>query len=421
MNERRETYDWSKHDGPTSPVRAPAFPVEVDDETLRDGLQGTQLETHPSLEQKIQYLTAVACFVDHADIGFPGSERNHQREIIELIRYTEAKRLGITLSTAARGSVEADIKPIIDISHSLDGYPLEADIFLDASQDRAEVEGWNRDEKICQLVSNIKLLKQHRLPVMFVAERATSTSPDELLEVFKIAADLGVERVCIADTQGRAESRAISNLVRWSIAELGASYPELKFDGHFHNDRGLGVSNCLVAANEGVNRVHATTFCIGERAGNVDLTTLVVNLEQDGHREADLSGLVRFSQLASHILNFPIPSNAPIVGETAFATGSGVHASALKKESGINSATGIYFPFPPRTVGAEPKVRIGPFSGESNVVMVLNELGIEYDPKVVEAVLREAKQQRGLLPNDYVERIAERILNGRIRKISLKP
>lgn len=416
MSERELTYDWSKHDGPASPARKVVSRVEIDDETLRDGLQGTQLETHPSLEQKRQYLRAVSQFVDHADIGFPGSEEDHKREIVELIRFVQEKQLGITLSAAARASVASDIKPIIDISHELDGYPLEADIFLDGSQHRAELEGWDRREKIRDLVCNIKMLKRQNLPVMFVAERATSTSPDDLVEIFSIAADLGVDRLCIADTQGLASNKAIANLFRWSAAEIGAKYPDIKFDAHFHNDRGLGVSNCLVASEEGVDRVHATSFCIGERAGNVDLMTLVVNLKREGYLDTDLSHLIEFSRMASDILNFPIPSNAPIAGSSAFSTGSGVHAAALKKEQNSNGVTGVYFPFPPGEVGATPRVRIGPFSGESNVVMVLNELGIEPSDEVVKAILQEAKQKRGLISNTYVARIASGILNGNCKK-----
>src|SRR3989344_3029464 len=133
MSERIPTYDWSNHEGPTSQVKASVFPVEIDDETLRDGLQGIQLESHPSLEKKRIYLRLASQFVDHADIGFPGSEELHKKEIAQLISFVEARNLGISLSAAARGAMKSDIEPIIDISHGLDGYRLEADIFLDSS------------------------------------------------------------------------------------------------------------------------------------------------------------------------------------------------------------------------------------------------------------------------------------------------
>src|SRR3989344_395755 len=411
MSERQPTYDWSKHDGPSSPVKVPSSYVEIDDETLRDGLQGIQLETHPSLENKRIYLRLASQFVDHADIGFPGSEDQHRNEIAQLIAFVQDKKLGLTLSTAGRGAVESDIMPIIQISHELDGYPLEADIFLDGSHLRAQVEGWDRKEKLDQLKTNLKLLRQHNLPVMFVAERATSTSPEELAEIFGIAADLGVDRLCVADTQGRADHRAISNIFRWSFNEF-AKYPNVKWDAHFHNGRGLGISNCLIASEEGIDRVHVTSFCIGEGPGNADLATLLVNLNLSGYRNTDLRELNHFSQVASELLNFPIPSNAPVIGKSSFATGSGVHAAALYKEATRNGSVGIYFPFPPGDVGASPDVKIGPFSGAHNVYMRLEKLGIEPTEEVVQAILNEAKSQRKLLTDETIKGISQQFLNG---------
>lgn len=417
MSERQPTYNWSAHKGPTSPVRQPVNPIEIDDETLRDGLQGIQLESHPSLEKKRIYLQWASKFVDHADIGFPGSDERHQNEITQLVRFVQEKNIGLTLSAAARAAVKTDIEPIIQISHELDGYLLEADIFLDGSSLRADIEGWDRKEKLNQLVENIKLLKNHGLPIMFVAERATSTSPCELAEIFNIAADLGVDRLCIADTQGRADHTAISNIVRWSLNEFSTKFPHLKWDAHFHNDLGLGVSNCLIASEEGINRVHATSFCIGERSGNVDLATLLVNLNLSGYRMKELKELNIFSKIASELLAFPISSNAPIIGSSSFATGSGVHSSTLRKEALENGHIGIYFPYSPADVGAAPEVKIGPFSGASNVYIVLEKLGYKPTEAIVKAILEEAKSQRGILSEPIITGIVHRLANGKISKI----
>lgn len=412
MKEKNGIYDWSKHievvksenGKPDQTSR-----VEIDDETLRDGLQGTQIEQHPSTEEKKIYLEWASRFVEHADIGFPGSEEEHQQEILELIKHSIARRLEITLSCAARGAASEDVKPIVDISEALGGYPLEADLFLDGSKYRAQKEGWERKERLAQLAQNIKLLNEHSLPVMFVAERATSTPPEELFETCQIAADLGVERMCFADTQGKASYQAVTNMFQWGYKEIGSRYPNLKWDFHGHNDLGLGVVNCLAASQEGVDRVHATSFGIGERSGNVDLATTLTVLNLKGFRQTDLTKLKDFSRIASEILHFPIPRNAPVIGESAHATSSGVHSAPLDKAE--DKFSDIYFAYDPGIVGGEPKVEVGRFSGAATVRYKLKALSIPFNEEMVMEILDVAKKGRGFLSETTIRGIAQRHLN----------
>jgi isopropylmalate/homocitrate/citramalate synthase len=385
-----DEFDWSKFDGGYNlPVRNPVANVQIDDETLRDGLQGTQLDTHPTTEGKKFYLASMAHngFIEHADIGFPGSEELHKEELKEIMRFAIESNLPTTLSTAARGASGEDVRAIIDLSKNFDGYPLEADVFLDGSSYRAKVQNWDRDEKLQGLKDNIKLLKQNGLPVMFVPERATSTSPEELLETCRIAADLGADRICIADTVGVANESAIRNIFRFSFDKLGREYPELKWDAHFHNDRNLAMANCLTAAEEGVDRVHATMFCIGERSGNVDILQLLLNLNLEGFRDDDLTKMKEVANIASKILKYEPAENSAVYGDNAFGTSSGVHASGKS----------IYHLVSPDLIGQKSKTEIGPFSGRANVEAKLCELGIESTSEIVDSILHEAKQSRGLL------------------------
>ena len=406
-------YNWAKYEAPDKSVRALPKNVDIDDETLRDGLQGTQVETHPTLEEKKIYIKAASEFADHFDLGFPGSENNHQGEIEKLINYKLSRGLDVSLSCAARGAAKVDVVPIVRLRQKT-GYPLEADLFHDVSEERALIQKWNRSDKIVQLVENIKYLKENDVPVMMVLERATSTEPAELFEISRIASDLGIDRLCIADTQGRASPQAISNIIRATQYEIASKYPNIKWDLHSHNDRGLGVVTCLVAASEGIDRVHATSLCVGERAGNVDLACLLVNLNLEGFRSDNLEGINEFSSLTSELLHVQIPTNAPVIGEEAFSTASGVHADAqYKEESHAEGYVGIYFAYDPVEVGRRPNVRIGPFSGESNVRYSLDDLGIDNpSDEMVKAILAEAKSGRGLLSKTKILGIATQYLNG---------
>jgi isopropylmalate/homocitrate/citramalate synthase len=399
-------YIWSRHEGPDKPVRSVVPHVEIDDETLRDGLQGAQLEQHPTREGKLSYLSHASKFVDHADIGFPGSEETHRKEIEEIIKLMENRGINISVSGAGRAAADSDIRPIIDISHNLDGYPIEADIFFDSSNIRAHVQHWNRDEMLSKVRQNIELLKQQNLPIMYVFERATSTPPEEMSDVLEIVADLGVDRIGIADTQGIANDEAIKNIFRWFSEQIESNNPEIMLDVHFHNDRGFAGQNTIIAAREGANRVHVTSLCIGERAGNADLAQVAKNLQLEGYRNNNLVELWDASQDISRILKFPIPVNAPVIGRDAHTTASGVHASAHLRELELDDGNKIYHAYDPASVGAKPGVEVGPSSGDSNVVIKLRELGIEPTPEKVAAILAEAKAGRGLLSSRYIQEIA---------------
>ena len=402
-------YDWSKHEGPEKPVRQEQSYIELLDETFRDGLQGIQVDLHPSEEEKKIYLELTSKYADRVDLGYPGSEDGHKGEIARLLRYVIEKKLDIKPIVTGRGADVSDICPIIDISHELDGYPVGAYVFLDGSTERATLQGWNRREKISQLEQNINLLIKHSIPVAFVAERSSSTNPDELREVLEVAANAGSKTLVITDTQGRANPKAISRLCRW-VADTFSSYPDLSLEAHFHNSRGMAIANSIEAAHEGFDRIDVTFAGIGEGAGNADYLITLINLNMEGFRHDYLKDLKKFKKIASEILKYSIPSNTPFYGESAFATGSGIHASAILKEAGHHRQDQIYFCIDPVEIGEEIVVKIGPFSGQSSIIYVLMQEGIKPTEEMVRSIFSEAKSSRGYLSKATILGIAERYI-----------
>ncbi|MCL5970218.1 MAG: hypothetical protein M1450_01815 [Patescibacteria group bacterium] len=417
----KEINPWSVFKGPENPVARPVTYIKINNEK-RDGCQGAQILTHPKVEKEIELLSMETTlgYIDHADIGFPASHPSHQRRIEQIVEFVDKEHLPITLSCAARGAAFSDIKPILTIANKY-GVALESDIFLDPTEERASAQGWNRKEKLKQLETNIKIIKKQGLPVMVVPERATAAKPEELAEMCKIAADCGADRICITDTQGIANYKVIENIFRFVFQEFGTKYPDIKWDFHGHNDLGMGVANCLVAAHEGVDRVHATALGIGERAGNVDLVNLLIVLNLEGLRtkpdgqEDDLSRIQQYSELASKILGVPIPKNAPIVGENAFKTTSGVHANQYYHEGQLkNCEHHIYLPFDPKEVGREAGIEVGPMSGLSNVYGKSHQLGIsEMTEEVALQILQYAKKHMVMISDKTFFRLAKQHPNGK--------
>ena len=82
MNELESfVYDWNRHE------RACSYRTEVDDETLRDGLQSPSVRA-PDLETKkrcLQYMSALG--IQRVNVGLPMSSQLPQ--IRELLRFIE--------------------------------------------------------------------------------------------------------------------------------------------------------------------------------------------------------------------------------------------------------------------------------------------------------------------------------------------
>ena len=400
--EKRGVYNWRNFNASPLPVRGPVAKVKVDDETWRDGMQGTHLSKHPSTEARKLYVATAAGlgYIDHLDIGFPASGLQQRNQLVDIISFSQRERHGVTFSAAGRAAARGDVEAIDDVSLRT-GVPLEADLFFGASTIRAEVEGWDRKAMIRKVAENIRYANKYGLPVMFVPERASETHPEELFEVCRIAAEAGADRIAIADTTGVLTPTATRNLFRGFFDTVGREHPTIAIDFHEHEDLGMGAGNCLVAVEEGVERLHATARGVGERPGNVKLEKLLVLLDLEGYRNVDTSKLQLYTQMAADLLAVPIRPHEPIVGPESTSTASGVHASTYGK--GGEELPPVYFPFDPKAVGLEPHIRIGPMSGAANVHGFCREMGIDgITDADVQTLLGVAKERWALLSRNDV-------------------
>ena len=403
-------YDWSDHESPEKPVRIPVQIIKIDDETLRDGLQGTQLEQSITLNEKIIYLELAAPFVDHFDVGYPNSHKNQLNDALQVISHGLERNLRTTYSMAGRAPVWTDLHPMVEIfkqvEHRLDnGLTVRADIFFDSSSRRAKIEGWDREEMLSAIEANIKTLKQHGLRVMYVAEMATITPPNQLKESFERAINAGADVLCIADTTGIADQKAMRNISRWSLEEIGRVYEHIEWDAHCHNHLGLAVANSLTAVEEGFNEVHGTVLWLGEGPGNADNANLLTVLVVKGYLDRDLRGLKKFYAEASDLFGIPIPTSAPVVGRSAHRTSSGIHARAIEKQRETEESGNIYFAYPPEIVGDAASAEIGPSSSPANVRLKLLTWGIIPDDETIENLLEEAKRSGRILSENTISRI----------------
>jgi len=398
-------YDWNTA-GTGYPHRL--TPIELDDETLRDGLQSPSVRD-PSLERKIELLHLMEALGIHSvDLGLPGAGPRARADITALCREIVLAKMKIRPNCAVR-TVAADVRALVEIAEKV-GLAIEAAAFIGSSPIRQYAEEWTLDHMVKLTEESVSFVIAHGLPVMYVTEDTTRARPEAIRVLYKAAINAGATRVCVSDTVGHITPRGVRNLIpyiRQLIKELGA---DVKIDWHGHNDRGLGVINTITAITSGVDRVHATAMGLGERVGNCSMDQLLVNLKLMQYIDSDISPLRHYVEVASEATGVPIPHNYPIFGDDAFRTATGVHAAAIikaKKKGDAWLADRIYSGVPAAMVGTRQRIEIGFMSGVSNVVHWLVEHGIEPTDHLVEEVFRAAKERDRVLTDDEVLQIVK--------------
>lgn len=393
-------YDWNKAGGAVFPARGK---VELDDETLRDGLQSPSVKS-PSIEKKLQILHLMeAIGIDSVDIGLPGAGPHVVATVSRLAREIVDSGMKIRPNCAAR-TVAADIVPIIEISQKV-GLPIEVACFIGSSPIRQYAEDWDLDRMLRMSEDAVSLAVREGLPVMYVTEDTTRANPEHIRKMYTTAIRAGARRICVCDTVGHATPNGVRNLIRFVCELVDEVNPEVKVDWHGHQDRGLGVTNALWALEAGAHRVHACGLGIGERVGNTPMDQLLVNLRLLGWIDQDLTKLHEYCSVISEATGVRIPDNYPVVGRDAFRTGTGVHAAAIikaRKKGDDWLADRVYSGVPAEMVGRRQSIEVGPMSGLSNVQCWLEDRGIEPRAELVEAIFRRAKESDHILPDEEI-------------------
>ena len=393
-------YDWNR-DGRAA--RADYRAVELDDETLRDGLQGPSVR-NPPLEVKLRLLHLMDQLgISSADVGLPGASPQALATVVALAK--ETTKLKITPNVAVR-THPADVQGAIRAAVE-SGVAIETCAFIGSSSIRRVAESWSVDMMRKQVEESVGLAVKNGLPVMFVTEDTTRADPETLVTLYETAIGAGAKRICASDTVGHATPEGVRNLLTFLRAEI-IKGRDVKLDYHGHNDRGLGTINAL-AATAIADRVHGTALGIGERVGNASMDQLLVNLRLWGLIDTDLEPLVEYTALVAEHCGVPIPANYPALGADAFRTGTGVHAAAVVKalrKGDRELADRVYSGVPASVVGREQRIEVGPMSGESNVVFWLEQRKIEPTRARIDRIMTAAKASDRLLAEEELTRLA---------------
>lgn len=130
-------------------------------------------------------------------------------------------------------------------------------------------------------------------------------------------AALGLRDICIADTVGLANPRAVRRL----LGELRARLPDCTFALHLHDTRGLGLANALAAMDIGATTFESSLGGLGGcpttkvSTGNISTEDLVNLCDEMGiETGVDVEIIREASRRMQEFLGRPLPSHVLAAG-----------------------------------------------------------------------------------------------------------
>ena len=395
-------FDWNKKDTLFFPKKIP----QLDDETLRDGLQSPSVKT-PTLEEKIKIIHFISDLgIESANIGLPGAGKHVEESSLSLAKEISNQNLNIYPNCAAR-TLQVDIEPVIRIQQKT-GLKMEVSTFIGSSPIRQYAEGWTMEKMLKDTEESVSFAINNGLEVMYVTEDTTRANPEDLKKLYGTAIRCGAKRVTICDTVGHATPQGVKSLVSFIRNFVDGIENNIQVDWHGHRDRGLDIPNTIAAIEAGADRVHGTALGIGERVGNTPIDQLLVNFKLLGWIDRDLSKLSDYVKFVSKATGVPIPKGYPVVGEDAFRTGTGVHAAAVIKALKKGDdwlADRVYSGVPAGEFGLKQKIEIGPMSGKSNIVYWLKENDYKNSEEAIDKIFEAAKKSKKILTDEELHEL----------------
>jgi 2-isopropylmalate synthase len=365
------------------------------DTTLRDGAQTNGVDF--TLADKLVIARMLDDLgIDYVEAGFPGANPTDTNFFAEKrpMRAT-LTAFGMTRRPGRSASNDPGLVALLDAQ-------ADAICFVAKSWDyhvRVALET-TEEEMLASIRDSVRAAKAKGREVLLDCEHffdGCKAKPAYALACAKAAYDEGARWVVLCDTNGGTLPHEVEQIVGAVCKIIPGDHVGI----HAHNDTEQAVANSFAAVRAGARQIQGTLNGLGERCGNANLVSIIPTLKLKpefsekfdiGVSDEKLASLVHVSHKLDEILNRAPDRHAPYVGESAFATKAGIHASAIMKEPAT------YEHVAPETVGNRRKLLISDQAGRSNVLAELERIGLAVnkdDPRVVR-LLDEVKDREAI-------------------------
>ena len=366
------------------------------DTTLRDGAQTTGVDF--SLEDKRLILATLdELGLDYIEGGYPGANVTDTElfsadpglKNATFTAFGMTKRAGRSVSNdpGFQATLQAKARAICLVAKAWD-YHVRVAL------------GISNEENLAGVAESVQAVAKSGRAAMIDCEHffdGYKGNRDYALAVATTAYTSGARWVVLCDTNGGTLPHEIGAIV----ADVAGHVPGTHLGIHTHNDTENAVANTLAAVRAGVRQIQGALNGLGERCGNANLVSIIPTLllkpEYAERFETQvtlerLRRLTHASRLLDEILNRAPNRQAPYVGEAAFATKAGIHASAILKEPAT------YEHVDPEIVGNRRRVLVSDQAGKSNLLHELERLGIPLgkEDARVGRLLEEVKEREAV-------------------------
>ena len=233
-------------------------------------------------------------------------------------------------------------------------------------------------------------------------------SPEYMYQVLDALKDESIGRYMLPDTLGILNHQEVFDF----CLDMKTRYPGLDFDFHAHNDYDLATANVYAAISAGITGIHTTVNGLGERAGNVPLSSVIGVVRDHFHYSMSVreEKLYLVSKIIESFSGVRIPENKPLIGENVFTQTSGIHADGDQKDD-------LYFnDLLPERFGRTRTYALGKMSGKASIQKNLEDLGIELskeDMKQVTKRVIELGDKKEIITKEDLPYIISDVLRSR--------
>jgi len=347
------------------------------DTTLRDGAQtnGVDFTLHDKL--------AIAAMLDelgldYVEAGYPGANQTDTEVFAQDrgLKQAAFTAFGMTRRPGRSAANDPGLAMLLDAR-------ADAICFVAKSWDyhvKVALETTN-EENLASIRDSVAAAKARGREVLLDCEHffdGYKANPDYAVACAKAAYEAGARWVVLCDTNGGTLPHEIEAIVGEVIKHVPGDHLGI----HAHNDTEQAVANSLAAVRAGVRQIQGTLNGLGERCGNANLVSIIPTLKlkpefagrfEIGVTDDSLRTLPDVSRKLDELLNRAPNRHAPYVGESAFTTKAGIHASAIVKDPTT------YEHVAPEAVGNVRRLLVSEQAGKSNVLAELGKIGLALD------------------------------------------
>ena len=375
--------------------------IRLLDTTLRDGEQTQGVSFSANEKLNIARALLQSLRVDRIEVASACVSDGEKEAVAQIIRWAESE--GLADRVEVLGFV--DYQRSVDWIRDAGGQVINL-LCKGSEKHCREQLGKTLDGHVEDIIRTVEYAEASGMRVNMYLEDWSNGYKNGREYVFGLVRGvqhLNISHILLPDTLGLMSPAEVSE----ALSDMLSRFPNMRFDFHPHNDYGLATANVMAAVEAGINNIHCTVNCLGERAGNASLAEVAVALKDKMgvQLSVDETHIAMVSRMVENFSGKWIAANTPVVGADVFTQTAGIHADGDLKGDLYKSTLS------PERFARKHSYALGKMSGKASLTNNLDELGIqlsdEEKAKVLERVVQLGDSKQVVTAEDLPFIIAD--------------